>query len=184
MQRLPGSPASLSKGPGCPPGPFLGCAAWFFPARCATIKYKPVIERGSSGGCHPPVSLLPAPCAQPRIGLPPLRPPVRRGQSRRQPAGGYRAGRALYHRGADPHRRRGHPLPGCGEPRRLPGDGQGVSAPDPLRRAHRWPAAAAQARQRGAVQDHPDGFCGSLPLHPAHHPRQRPGGRAGCGGGQ
>ena len=38
----------------------------------------------------------------------------------------------------------------------------------------------AQIGQRGAVQDHPDGFCGSVPLHPAHHARQRPGSRAGC----
>ncbi len=30
--------------------------------------------------------------------------------------------------------------------------------------------APPEAGQRGAVQDHPDGLCRPLPLHPAHHP--------------
>lgn len=47
-----------------------------------------------------------------------------------QPAGGHAAGRAVY-RGRDAeHRRRGHPVPGRGEHRAVPGDHQGVYAPD------------------------------------------------------
>ena len=109
----------------------------------------------------------------------PLRPGTCRAQPGGQSSGRHCAGRPVY-RGRHPERgRRGHPLPGRGEQRPLPGDHQGVYAPDAGGRAGEGLHPPPEAGQRGAVQDHPDGFCRPLPLHPAHHPGQRPGGRAG-----
>ena len=109
----------------------------------------------------------------------PLRPGACRAQPGGQSSGRHCAGRPVY-RGRHPERgRRGHPLPGRGEQRPLPGDHQGVYAPDAGGRAGEGLHPPPEAGQRSAVQDHPDGFCRPLPLHPAHHPGQRPGGRAG-----
>lgn len=109
----------------------------------------------------------------------PLRPGTCRAQPVGQSSGRHRAGRPVY-RGRHPERgRRGHPLPGRGEQRPFPGDHQGVYAPDAGGRAGEGLHPPPEAGQRSAVQDHPDGFCRPLPLHPAHYPGQRPGGRAG-----
>ena len=118
------------------------------------------------------------------FGLQPLRARLCGAQPGGGAAGGDAAGRAVHGGGDAEHRRRGHPLPRGGEPRPLPGDHQGVPAHHPLGRAGGRLPAAGKAGQRGAAQDHADGLCRFVPLHPADHPGHRPGGGAGRGGGQ
>ena len=137
------------------------------------------MKRGGAHGSKTHLPVLHGRAGEPGVGVPALRRGTGRAQPGGQPAGGHAAGRAVY-RGRDAeHRRRGHPVPGRGEHRAVPGDHQGVYAPDAVGGAGHGRAAPAQAGQRGAVQDHPDGLCRSLPLHPAHHPRKRSGGCAG-----
>ena len=131
-----------------------------------------------------PLPVLPGRAGGGSGRLSPLQAQFCGAQPGRSPAGGHPAGGTVYRGGDAEPGRGGHPLPGCGEPGPLPGDHQGIFSHHPVGGAGQRLAAAPQARQRSAAQDHPDGFCGPVPLDPADHPRHRPGSGAGCGGGQ
>ena len=135
-------------------------------------------------GAKTPVSVLHGGTAACGDRLPPLWEDLRGMQPGGLPAGGHGAGRAL-HCGRDAQSgRRGRAVQRRGESGCFPGDHQRVPARHPFCGAGCGLRPAPQAGERGTVQDHPHGLCRSVPRHPAHYPRQRSGGCAGCGGSQ